>query len=119
MTPPLSVLQNKGFRVALVTDGRMSGASGAVPAAIHVTPGAEQMGPLARIETGDIIVVDAESGRLEHKVDPQILMLRQPAKATERPEPGFGLELFAPFRALVGDAEKGGAIFSSHAGAAQ
>ena len=119
LTPPLSVLQNKGFRVALVTDGRMSGASGAVPAAIHVTPGAEQMGPLARIETGDIIVVDAESGRLEHKVDPQILMLRQPATATERPEPGFGLELFAPFRALVGDAEKGGAIFSSHAGATQ
>ncbi len=119
LTPPLSVLQNKGFRVALVTDGRMSGASGAVPAAIHVTPGAEQMGPLARIETGDIIVVDAETGRLEHKVDPQILMLRQPAKATEIAEPGFGLELFAPFRALVGDAEKGGSIFSSHAGATQ
>ena len=119
LTPPLSVLQNKGFRVALVTDGRMSGASGAVPAAIHVTPGAEQMGPLARIETGDIIVVDAETGRLEHKVDPQILMLRQPAKATEITEPGFGLELFAPFRALVGDAEKGGSIFSSHAGATQ
>jgi phosphogluconate dehydratase len=119
LTPPLSVLQNKGFRVALVTDGRMSGASGAVPAAIHVTPGADQMGPLARIQDGDIIIVDAEAGRLEHKVDPGVLMQRTPARATEIPEPGFGLELFAPFRAMVGDAEKGGTIFSPHAGATQ
>jgi phosphogluconate dehydratase len=119
LTPPLSVLQNRGFRVALVTDGRMSGASGAVPAAIHVTPGADQMGPLARIQNGDIIVIDAEAGRLEHKVDPHTLMQRQPAKPTEIPEPGFGLELFAPFRALVGDAEKGGTIFSPYAGATQ
>jgi phosphogluconate dehydratase len=119
LTPPLSVLQNKGFRVALVTDGRMSGASGAVPAAIHVTPGADQMGPLARIQNGDIIVVDAEAGRLEHKVDPNVLAQRTPSRATEIPEPGFGLELFAPFRALVGDAEKGGTIFSPHAGATQ
>ena len=119
LTPPLSVLQNKGYRVALVTDGRMSGASGSVPAAIHVTPGADQMGPLARIETGDIIVVDAEQGRLDHKVDPHLLMLRQPARPSAHAEPGFGLELFAPFRALVGDAEKGGTIFTPQLGAAR
>ena len=69
LTPPLAVLQDKGFRVALVTDGRMSGASGKVPAAIHVTPEAVDGGPIARIRDGDIIRLDADAGTLEVLVD--------------------------------------------------
>jgi phosphogluconate dehydratase len=111
LTPPLTVLQNKGFRVALVTDGRMSGASGAIPAAIHVTPGAEQDSAIARIQDGDRIVLDAEHGRLELMVDPSVLAARPPAAAPPE-QHGWGRELFAPFRALAGDAEAGGGIFN-------
>ena len=110
LTPPLTVLQNKGFRVALVTDGRMSGASGAIPAAIHVTPGADQDSAIARIQDGDRIVLDAEHGRLELMVDPSVLAARPPAAAPPE-QHGWGRELFAPFRALAGDAEAGGGIF--------
>jgi phosphogluconate dehydratase len=117
LTPPLSVLQNKGFRVALVTDGRMSGASGSVPAAIHVWPGAHEHGPISRIQNGDLLVVDSEAGTLDHKVDPHHLMQRKAATPTEAPAPGFGLELFAPLRAAVGDPEKGGTIFPGWTGA--
>ena len=111
LTPPLTVLQNKGFRVALVTDGRMSGASGAIPAAIHVTPGADQDSAIARIQDGDRIVLDAEHGRLELMVDPSVLAARPPAAAPPE-QHGWGRELFAPFRALAGDAEAGGGIFN-------
>jgi phosphogluconate dehydratase len=111
LTPPLTVLQNKGFRVALVTDGRMSGASGAIPAAIHVSPGADQDSAIARIQDGDRIVLDAEHGRLELMVDPSVLAARPPAAAPPE-QHGWGRELFAPFRALAGDAEAGGGIFN-------
>ena len=111
LTPPLTVLQNKGFRVALVTDGRMSGASGAIPAAIHVTPGADEDSAIARIQDGDRIVLDAEHGRLELMVDPSVLAARPPAAAPPE-QHGWGRELFAPFRALAGDAEAGGGIFN-------
>ncbi len=111
LTPPLTVLQNKGFRVALVTDGRMSGASGAIPAAIHVTPGAEQDSAIARIQDGDRIVLDAEHGRLDLMVDPSVLAVR-PRAAAPPEQHGWGRELFAPFRALAGDAEAGGGIFN-------
>ena len=111
LTPPLTVLQNKGFRVALVTDGRMSGASGAIPAAIHVTPGADQDSAIARIQDGDRIVLDAEHGRLELMVDPSVLAVR-PRAAAPPEQHGWGRELFAPFRALAGDAEAGGGIFN-------
>ena len=70
LTPPLGVLQDKGFKVALVTDGRMTGASGKVPAAIHVTPEAADGGPLARLRDGDIVRLDAEAGTLEALVEP-------------------------------------------------
>ncbi|WP_460370020.1 phosphogluconate dehydratase, partial [Actinocorallia lasiicapitis] len=69
LTPPLSVLQDRGFKVALVTDGRMSGASGAVPAAIHLTPEAAAGGPLAHIQDGDVVRFDADSGKLEALAD--------------------------------------------------
>jgi phosphogluconate dehydratase len=111
LTPALTALQNKGFKVALVTDGRMSGASGAVPAAIHMTPGAEQDSLLARIQDGDRVVLDAEHGRLELMVDPSVLAAR-PRAVMPPAGHGWGRELFAPLRALAGDAEIGGGIFN-------
>ncbi len=111
LTPALTALQNKGFRVALVTDGRMSGASGAIPAAIHVTPGADQDSPLARVQDGDRIILDAETGTLQLLVDPAFLAHRPRAVA---PPAGHshGRDLFAPLRHLAGDAEAGGGIFN-------
>jgi phosphogluconate dehydratase len=110
LTPALTAVQNKGFRVALVTDGRMSGASGAIPAAIHLTPGADQDSTLARIQDGDRIILDAESGTLNLLVDPAALAAR-PRALTPPAGHGYGRELFAPLRHLAGDAEAGGGIF--------
>ncbi|MEZ5938145.1 MAG: phosphogluconate dehydratase [Hyphomonadaceae bacterium] len=110
LTPALTALQRKGYRVALVTDGRMSGAGGAAPSAIHVTPSADVDGPLARVRDGDVIEVNAETGRMELKVDADELARRSPAS----PPPdahGWGRELFAPLRAAVGDANSGASIF--------
>ncbi len=109
LTPSLSVLQNKGFHVALLTDGRMSGASGKVPAAIHVTPEAASGGMIARLRDGDVVRLDGERGVLEAKVPRDVLMAREPAAA---PEPGrsLGRELFAPFRAMVGPADEGASV---------
>ena len=115
LTPALTALQNKGFRVALVTDGRMSGASGAVPAAIHMTPGADQDSALARIRDGDRVVLDAEAGTLDLMVDPAEFASR-PRDPVPPAGHGWGRELFAPFRAVAGDAEIGGGIFSAYAG---
>jgi len=115
LTPALTSLQNRGHRVALITDGRMSGASGAVPAAIHLTPGADQDAALARIQDGDRIVLDAEAGTLDLWVDPAELM-RRPRTPAQPAGHGWGRELFAPFRAVAGDAEIGGGIFSVYAG---
>jgi phosphogluconate dehydratase len=106
LTPPLGVLLDKGFKVALVTDGRMSGASGKVPAAIHVTPEAAGGGPLAYVRDGDIIRVDAGAGRLEIKVEARALMSRQPA--TDRGSAaGYGRELFGLMRRAAGPADAG------------
>jgi phosphogluconate dehydratase len=112
MTPPLSVLQDKGFRVGLVTDGRMSGASGKVPAAIHVTPEAADGGAIAKIRDGDVIRIDADKGRLEILVDAKEFALRIPATADlSHNEQGTGRELFKAFRNLAGRADQGGSIF--------
>ncbi|MDB5425882.1 MAG: edd, partial [Phenylobacterium sp.] len=106
LTPPLGVLLDKGFKVALVTDGRMSGASGKVPAAIHVTPEAADGGPLAHVRDGDIIRVDAHAGTLTIKVDPAELMARPSAVA--RPSAaGYGRELFGMMRRAAGPADAG------------
>ena len=110
LSPSLSVLLNRGFKVALVTDGRMSGASGKTPAAIHVTPEAARGGPLARVRDGDLIRLDAETGRLDLFVDPAEFASRPPAAPPGEPE-GFGRELFAPFRASVSDADRGASVF--------
>jgi phosphogluconate dehydratase len=108
LTPALGVLQDKGFRVALVTDGRMSGASGKVPAAIQVTPEAQLGGTLARLRDGDVIRLDAETGHLEVLVARETLQARSLLEPTELDSDcGFGRELFATFRHLVGTAENG------------
>jgi phosphogluconate dehydratase len=104
LTPTLGVLQDRGHRVALITDGRMSGASGKVPAAIHVSPEALPDGPLARVRDGDIIRLDARSGTLEAVgVD---LAARPPANSPPPPS-GTGRELFALMRLHVNEAEAG------------
>jgi len=111
LTPALSILQNKGRRVALVTDGRMSGASGKVPAAIHLSPEAADGGPISRIREGDLIRLDALTGELEVKIDPATFAAREPVRFVQ-PQYGLGRELFAPFRAAVGPAETGAGLFS-------
>ncbi|MFC3079246.1 phosphogluconate dehydratase [Phenylobacterium terrae] len=106
LTPALGVQLDKGFKVALVTDGRMSGASGKVPAAIHVTPEAKGGGPLSRVRDGDVIRLDARAGRLEIRVDERELMSRPPATAAPHAY-GFGREMFGWMRAVAGPAEEG------------
>ena len=120
LSPALSVLQDKGFKVAFVTDGRMSGASGKTPAAIHVSPEALAGGPLAHVRDGDIIRLDADAGVLT-TVDVADLAsrpaaLRTPAHASGAAW-GYGRELFGAFRQMVGTAETGASIcFASPTG---
>jgi len=101
------------LKVALVTDGRLSGASGKVPAAIHVTPEAVDGGPIALIRDGDLIRVDAEAGTLTALVDAAEWRARQPVVADlESSHWGSGRDLFGTFRAAVGTADTGATIFS-------
>ncbi|MFU8898171.1 MAG: phosphogluconate dehydratase [Roseinatronobacter sp.] len=109
LTPILSVLQDRGLKMALVTDGRMSGASGKVPAAIHVAPEAAKGGPLARLRDGDLLRLDAASGRLD--VLEADFDSRTPVMADlSANEFGIGRELFAAFRARVGDSTEGAGV---------
>ncbi|MDZ7601010.1 MAG: phosphogluconate dehydratase [Hoeflea sp.] len=111
LTPPLGVLQDRGQKVALVTDGRMSGASGKVPAAIHVTPEAKDGGPIARIRDGDMIRVDAVTGSLEVLVPAAEFAVREPATADlSGNEWGLGRDLFARFRENAGTADEGASV---------
>jgi phosphogluconate dehydratase len=111
LTPPLAVLQGKGFRVALVTDGRMSGASGKVPAAIHVSPEVLAGGPLGKVRDGDRIRLDAVAGTLQALVDAAEWSARVPAErsaaAADDSAHGLGRELFAGLRRNVTSAEEG------------
>ena len=111
LTPPLAVLQGKGFRVALVTDGRMSGASGKVPAAIHVSPEAADGGPLAKVRDGDLIEVDAVTGRLQALVPEVEWAARQidslPPALRAGNSIGMGRPLFTGMRRHALTAEKG------------
>ncbi|WP_136659677.1 phosphogluconate dehydratase [Nitratireductor sp. XY-223] len=114
MTPPLGVLQDRGFKVALVTDGRMSGASGKVPAAIHITPEALDEGPIARLRDGDMIRLDASKGTLNVLVDAAEFAARRPAAADlSEGAHGMGRELFANFRAIAGRADNGASVLYS------
>jgi phosphogluconate dehydratase len=113
LMPPLGVLQDKGFAVALVTDGRLSGASGKVLSAIHVTPEALAGGPLAKLQDGDIVRVDATSGTLEALVPEAEWAVRPNALADmQSSHHGTGRELFAPFRHLVSRADLGASVFA-------
>jgi phosphogluconate dehydratase len=111
LTPPLAVLQGKGFRVALVTDGRMSGASGKVPAAIHVSPEAAAGGDLAKVRDGDVIRLDANAETLQVQVDPAEWAARPLATMPEALRAangvGMGRELFANMRRNALAAEQG------------
>ena len=112
LMPPIGVLQDKGFKVALVTDGRLSGASGKAPAALHVTPEAADGGPIAKLRDGDLVRVDAVNGRLE--VVAQDFAAREPATCDlSRVHFGTGRELFGAFRAQVGRADAGASIFAA------
>ncbi len=112
LSPALGLLQDKGRHVALVTDGRMSGASGKVPSAIHVTPEALDAGPIGFVRDGDIVRLDAEAGILEVLVDPQVWRERTlVAPDLSANQFGMGRELFGMFRQSVGTAEEGGATF--------
>ncbi len=114
LTPPLGVLQDRGCRVALLTDGRMSGASGKVPAAIHVTPEAVDNGPIARLRDGDMIRLDADAGTLSVLIDEAEFAAREPVSVDlSDNELGMGRELFANFRALAGRADTGASVLYS------
>ena len=113
LTPPLGVLQDKGFKVALVTDGRMSGASGKVPAAIHLSPEALDGGAIAKIKDDDLIRLDADNGQLEVLVDADEFASRAAREANfDNDRWGTGRELFAGLRSLVGSAEQGAMSFA-------
>jgi len=112
MTPFLGVLQDRGFKVALVTDGRMSGASGKIPAAIHVCPEAYDGGPLARVRDGDIVRVDGNDGSLLVRVSAEELARRELPSAPLGNDLGCGRELFGFLRQALSPAEKGASAFT-------
>jgi len=111
LTPPLAVLQGKGYKVALVTDGRMSGASGKVPAAIHVSPEAAAGGPLAKVRDGDVIRLDAQTGDLSVLMSPAEWAARptdsMPPALRANDSQGMGRELFTSMRRNSSTAEEG------------
>ncbi|MCJ8520821.1 phosphogluconate dehydratase [Pseudorhizobium tarimense] len=113
LTPPLGVLQDRGYKVALLTDGRMSGASGKVPAAIHVTPEASDGGPIAKIKDGDIIRLDAVQGTIEVLADTAEFAARAPVNIDlTHNDLGMGRELFSVFRRTAGPADQGASVFA-------
>ena len=115
LTPVLGVLQDKGFKVALVTDGRMSGASGKVPAAIHVSPEAAHGGPLSQVRDGDMIRLDAHAGSLQILADAAEFAGREKVRVVQ-PGFGYGRELFGWMRRAAAPAELGGgALFGDAA----
>ena len=107
LAPLLGLLQNQGRRVALVTDGRLSGASGKIPAAIHVTPEAARGGPLGKVREGDIIRLDGEAGTLEVLIDAAEWAAREQAPNTAPAANDLGRNLFAINRLVVGPADQG------------
>jgi phosphogluconate dehydratase len=108
LMPSLSVLQARGLKVALLTDGRLSGASGKILSALHVTPEAVGGGPIARLRDGDLVTIDAAAGVMRAHLDDVELMGRTPHLSNDRDsEAGLGRELFAQFRRQVRPADEG------------
>jgi phosphogluconate dehydratase len=118
LTPSLSALQKRGHAVALVTDGRMSGASGSIPAAIHVTPESVHGGPIARLRDGDLVRLDAVAGRLDVLVDDATWRSREVPVGDAPVARGTGRELFGALRAAVGPADRGAHVFGDAFGPA-
>ncbi|WP_024803624.1 dihydroxy-acid dehydratase [Nocardia sp. BMG51109] len=112
LVPALDTLAERGYSVAVVTDGRLSAAPGTVPVAVHLTPEAAVDGPLSRIADGDLIELDTEAGRLDILIDPVTFHDRAPAVRTA-PSLGSGRELFGCFRAAVGPADRGATVFGT------
>ena len=110
LTSPLNVLQSKGFDIAIITDGRMSGASGSVPAVIHITPEAKNLGAIGLIKNGDLIELDIKKGTFKLLVENNILEKRTHAEINHSHQ-GIGRELFKSFREKVGSVETGASIF--------
>ncbi len=113
MTPPLGLLQDRGFKVALITDGRMSGASGKVPAGIHVSPEALKGGLLAKVKTGDVVRFDANEGVIELKVSEAELASRPEAELPVRAQ-NLGRNLFGGLRALADRSQNGAGVFNQY-----
>jgi phosphogluconate dehydratase len=111
LTPYLGLLQNRGFKVALLTDGRMSGASGKVLAAIQVTPEANHDGAIGRIRDGDVVTIDANAGSLTVETTDDFAAREPQQLDREALHFGMGRELFAAFRNHAGGAEEGASIF--------
>jgi phosphogluconate dehydratase len=112
LMPPLGVLQDKGFNVAIITDGRMSGASGKVPSAIHLSPEAKDGGSIAKVVTGDMIRMDIENGEITLLIDEESFDARPLGSCDlNGSHHGFGRELFAAVRREVNSAEEGATIF--------
>ena len=112
LLPPLGVLQDKGFKVAIITDGRMSGASGKVPSAIHLSPEAKEGGLISKIEDGDIIELDIKKGEIKVFIDDEVLNNREIKEVNlESNTHGFGRELFTAIRANISSAKEGATIF--------
>ena len=110
LTPYLGLLQDQGYRVALLTDGRMSGASGKILAAIHITPEAVRGGTIGKVRDGDLITIDADSGEIRVSA----LVSNRPSPCLELEQTGTGRELFDVFRTQVNSATLGASIFTSH-----
>jgi phosphogluconate dehydratase len=110
LTPALNSLQSRGFMVALVTDGRMSGASGSVPAAIHLSPEVLCGGPLGRLRDGDVVRLDSHAGTLDALVPESAWNARPHEQPPPRAQHGVGRELFGGFRGLASSAEHGGSV---------
>ncbi len=111
LTPPLGVLQDRGYKVALITDGRMSGASGKVPAAIHLTPEAADGGPIAKLRDGDIVRLDAVTGELKVFVDDSDWQKREVITADlSENQFGMGVELLSSLRTNVSTADTGASV---------
>ena len=108
LTPMLSVIQDKGFQVALVTDGRMSGASGKIPAAIHLYPEAVDGGALSKVSSGDYITIDAVAGTISADLDVVSYSTIRPSE--DKQPMGFGRQLFSVLRTNSANAEMGGGI---------
>jgi phosphogluconate dehydratase len=111
LTPVMASLQDEGFKVAIVTDGRMSGASGKVPAAIHLAPEAVEGGPIAKVREGDLITLDAPKGELVLHVSDEELAQREIELTEVGPTFGTGRELFSGFRNIVSSADLGASAF--------